>query len=140
MKFIWLVRVLPLLNLIFLETISRIEPLMWGKMCPKTSFLAFIQPVWRFWGKNFKAVFDTSFPIEKVIFIFVVRHHHSLKNGHASQKLFFAVILENIVFCFFFENIVKWKIFTTSFLIKKFIFIFVARHPLPLKMVISSHK
>ncbi len=44
-----------------------------GKCAPKTGFLAFVQPVWVFRRKNFKAVFGTTlFPIEKVIFIFVI--------------------------------------------------------------------
>ncbi len=67
---------------------------------------------------------------------------HSLKNGHVPPKLFFAVILENIVsfFVFFLEKIVIWKIFKTLFLKKKFFLIFVARQPLPFKMVMPSHK
>ncbi len=53
-----------------------------------------------------------------------------LKNGHVPQKLFFAVALENIAF---FEKIVQWNLFKTSFPTKKVILIFIARYPLPPK-------
>ncbi len=45
-----------------------------------------------------------------------------------------------ILVFFFGEKIVIWKIFKTSFLTRKFTLIFVAKHPLLLKMVMSSHK
>ncbi len=45
------------------------------------------------------------------------------------QKLFFASILE----IFFFEKIIQWKIFKTSFPTKKVILILVTRRPLPLE-------
>ncbi len=41
-----------------------------------------------FGRKNFKVIFGTPFPIEKVISIFVVSTPHSLKNGHAPKIIF----------------------------------------------------
>ncbi len=87
-------------SLLFMETIGPIELLTWGKMCPQKLVFAFIQLVWGFWVKNFKAVFGTPFTIEKVIFIFVAGHPIPWKCP-CPQKFFFAVILENIVLFFF---------------------------------------
>ncbi len=41
-----------------------------------------------FWWKNFKVVLGTPFPIEKVIFIFVVQHPITWKSGHAPKNYF----------------------------------------------------
>ncbi len=73
-----------------------------------------------FWWKNLKTVFGTTFPTEKVIFIFVV--HFCLST---LRKYYFSRCFENIVLLrgFFF-----WKnCFKTSFPIKKVIFISVER-------------
>ncbi len=104
---------------------------------PKLVFwLSFSQYV-GFWGKNFKAIFGTPISHRKGYIHFCGPTPHSKKSGHAVQKLFFTVILENIAV---FEKIVEWEIIKTSFLTKKFILIFVARHSIPLKMVMSSHE
>ncbi len=59
----------------FLKTIGPMEAMIWGKMCPKMIFCLSFSWYGVFWGKSFKAVFGTPFPIEMVIFIFVVGHH-----------------------------------------------------------------
>ncbi len=41
-------------------------------MCSQNWFFGFYSAIMGFWGKNFKAVFGTPFPIEKVMFIFVI--------------------------------------------------------------------
>ncbi len=95
----------------FLETIGPIEWLIWEKMYPKTGFLAFIRPILGVLGKKFQS--RIWYPIShRKSYINCCRLTlHSQKNGHAPQKLFFAVILENIVF-----------------------FLIVARHPFPSKL------
>ncbi len=91
------------------------------------------EPNFFFFGNNRS---NRTTDMGKVIFTFVVQHPIPWKVV-CPEKLFFFIILENIVFL---EKVVIWKIFKTLFLTKKFIFIFVARHALPLKMVMSSHK
>ncbi len=108
-----------------------------GKSDSKIEFSVFIQPVWGlFEKKNLITVYGVPFPIEKVIFIFVIRLHFPSKMVNHNNNCFFMVILENIVFC---EKIVKWKIFKNSFPTKKVILILVAKRPLPSKTVIC-HK
>ncbi len=63
-----------------------------------TGFLAFIQPVWRFLRKKFQSRIWYPISCRKDSIHFCRPIPHSLKNGHALQKLFFTVILENIVF------------------------------------------
>ncbi len=89
-----------------------------------------------FWGKNFKAVFGTPFPIKKVIFI-LSSNSPFLEKWSCTQKLFIAVILENIVF--FLEKWLHEKYSKPHFL-QKSLLIFVVRHTPPLKMVMSSCK
>ncbi len=80
------------------------------------------------WGKNFKAVFSTEFPPPlRVIFAFVVRHPIPRKTV-VSPKNYFSLLFWKILF--FLEKIIIRKLFKTSFLKKKFILIFVARHTL----------
>ncbi len=93
-------------TLLFLETIGPMEPLIWGEMCPKTEFSAFIQPVWVFLRKKIKDTTLWSMTHRKVYINFCHPTLHSLKNGHVSQNLFFSVILENIVF---FEKLLNKK-------------------------------
>ncbi len=75
--------------------------------------------------KNFKAEFGIPFPIEKVIFIFVIRHPIPWKMAMSPKNYFSGYFGK---YCFF-GKIVKWKIFRTLFLTKKFTLIFVTRHP-----------
>ncbi len=108
MKFTWLVRVhtwvKPIFYLFFFfERIGPIQPLM-GKICPENGFLAFIQPLWGFLKKKFQI--HIWYPIfhRKGYIHFCCLTPCSLKNSHASQQIFFTVILENIVFLFFWKN------------------------------------
>ncbi len=71
---------------------------MRGKCVPTTGFLAFIQPVWGFLRKKFQSRIRYSISHRKGYIHFCCQKRHSLKNSHATQKLFFVVILENIVF------------------------------------------
>ncbi len=51
----------------------------------------------------YEKVFETSFPIKKVIFIFVIRHPLPFPSRRTwPQKQFFAIFSENTVFFFFF--------------------------------------
>ncbi len=121
----------------FLETITSIEPLIQGKCAPKTYFLAFIQPAWRLLRKKFHSCIRYLVsPPKKVILIFVIRRLFPEKWSCPPKIIFNG----SFGFFFFSEKIVIWKIFKTSFRTKKFILIFVTRHRLPLKMVMSSHK
>ncbi len=94
-----------------------------------------------FWGKNFNAVFGTSFPIKKMKLIFVLRHWILWKMiippPPIKKIIIFPGYFENC--CVFWKNCYTKNI-QTSILTKKFILIFVARYPLPLKMVTSFHK
>ncbi len=74
-----------------------------------------------FSGKNFKTIFGTPFPIEKVIFIFVIRHPIPCKMASPPQKK--KKIIFHVYFGKKYKKIVIWKIFKTSFLTKKFILI-----------------
>ncbi len=83
----------------FLETIGQIKPLIWGKMCTYKCFFGFHSVSVGFLEEKISKLYLVPlFSIEKVIFIFVVWHPIPWKNGHAPQKLFFAVLLEDIVF------------------------------------------
>ncbi len=114
-KFTWLVRIHTWMCQIVFWNNDPIKPLMWGgEMCPKTGFLAFDQPVWAFLKKeNLKTVFGTPFPFGKVIFFFVVRRPVPRKMVML-PKNYFSWLFWKILFFFFFEKIVKWKIFKTS--------------------------
>ncbi len=68
MKCTWLVRVNTWVNpIIFLFFFNnRFNEHWYGRKCAlKTGLLAFIQPVWIFWRKNFKAVSRTLFSIKR---------------------------------------------------------------------------
>ncbi len=108
-----------------------------GKNVPPKLFFGFRSAGTGFFQKNIlKPYLVSHFPY-KVYIHFCHRIPYSLKNDHAPQKLFFAVILKNIVLK---KKYVIRKIFKTSFFTKKFILNFVARCPLPIKIVTSSHK
>ncbi len=92
---------------------------------PQIRFSAFIQPVWIFWGKNFKILFGILFPTEKVLFIFVVQRPSPSKMVMPSKN-YFSQLFWKILFLIF-EKIVKGKIFKTSFPTRKIPLIFVAR-------------
>ncbi len=101
----------------FIETIGLIEPLIWGKMCPQTNFLAFIQPAWSFLRIKFQNCIR-YFISHRIGYIHFCRlMSHSWKNGHVTKNYFLRYVWK---YCdFFFEKIVKWKIFKISFLTKK---------------------
>ncbi len=103
----------------------------------KLVFLVFIQPVWGFWGKNFESCIRYPISHRKGYIHFCRPTPHSLKNGHASQKLFFVVILE--IF-FFFQKNCYMKNIQNLISYKKVYVDFCRQTPLPLKMVMSSHK
>ncbi len=132
MKFPCLMRVHPWVNpIVFGNNRANRTTDMGENAPPKWVFwLSFSGMVFFFFlnGKNLWAVFGTPFPTEMVQ-LFVIRRIRCLKNGHLHKKLFFAVILENTFCFFFFEKIVQWKIFKTSFPTKKGILIFVNGRP-----------
>ncbi len=82
----------------FLEIIVAMEPLIWEKMFPQNRLFDFHSA-----GMGFFE--ETLFPMEMVIFVFVVRHQFQEKCS-CPPKLFFAIILENTVVFSFFEKIV----------------------------------
>ncbi len=90
---------------------------------PKLIFWFSVSRYMGFWRKNLKVVYGTPFPIEKVLFIFVVRHPIPWKMVMSSKIIFRSYFGKYI-----FKKVVKWKIFKTSFPTTKFILIFVARH------------
>ncbi len=103
MKFSRLVRVHTWVSPIFfifffLETISPIEPVILGEMYPKTWFSGFHSASMGFRGKDFKAVFGTPFPKEKVIFIFVVRHPTPQKWSYSPKN--FSLLFKKKIFFF----------------------------------------
>ncbi len=106
------------------------------KCAPKTSCLAFIQPVWNFlWKKLTNNIWYLIPPQKKF---------NSFLSATLPQKWScpLKIIFHDYFgkFFFFFEKIAQWKIFKTSFPTKTVILIFVTRRPLPLKTAISSHK
>ncbi len=82
---------------------------------PKLVFLAFIQSIWGFWGKNFKVMFGTPFPTEKVIFIFVVWHPISWKMVMTPKIIFCGYFVK---YCFFFFKLFYKKYSELHFLQK----------------------
>ncbi len=95
-------------------TIGPIEPLIWRKCGLKLVFWLSFSRYRGFWRKKFQSHIWYLISHRRSNIHFCRPTPYSLKNGHAPQKLFFAVILENV----FFEKIVKWKIFKASFLTK----------------------
>ncbi len=95
----------------FWKKLVQYNPWYGGKVPPKLFFRLSFSWYGVFWGKNFKAVFGTPFPIENVIFVFVVRHRIPWKKGHAPQKLFFAVILDFFFNCYMknIQNLISYK-------------------------------
>ncbi len=73
-----------------------------GENEPQNCFFPFIQPVWDFLRKKFQSLIRYHFSQKR---LYSFRHPiiHSLKNSHALQKLFFAVIFVNIS-AFFWKN------------------------------------
>ncbi len=114
----------------FWKQIGPIEPLIWGKICPWNWFLGFHSAIMVFFRKKFQSRILYPISHRRGYIHFSCPMPHSLKNCHAPQKLFFAVILKNIVF---FEKNVKQKLFKTSFFTNNFILIFVTRYPLSLQ-------
>ncbi len=68
--------------------------------------------------------------IRKIIFIFSVRWPLLLKNGNVPKKIFSPFSPKMLIFL---KKLLDEKIFGTSSPIIKVIFIFVGRHPVPLK-------
>ncbi len=121
----------------FWKQSGPIEPQIWGKMCPQNQFFGFKSGGMRFFGeKTWKPYSVPHFLKKKGYIQFCRPKFRSLKKSHAPEKLFFAVILENVVF---FKKIIKWKIFKTSMPTKKVILIFVAGHlPSPQNSHVSN--
>ncbi len=116
MKFKWLVRVHPCMYSMVIGnkrpngTIDIRE-----NVPPKPVFWLSFSPmffVFCFWGINFKTVFGTPFPTKKA-YSFLSSDAPFPQKWSCTQKLFAAVILENIVFL---EKIIQRKIFKTSIL------------------------
>ncbi len=108
-----------------------------GKCDPKTSFFGFKSADLGSFEKKTYKMYAVSHFLQKRLHLFLASDGPFFEKWSCLPKIFFSVILENIAF---FRKIVKWKIFKTSFLTKKVILILVARHPLPLKMVMIFHK
>ncbi len=88
-------------TLLFLETTGTIEPQIWGKMCPKTSFLGLSQTVRGVLRKKFEdSIRYIIFHTEGYI-LFVVRRSISSKMVTPPENNFSPVILEN---CSFFSK------------------------------------
>ncbi len=100
-------------------------------------FLAVSQMVWSFSKKKFQNSIRHPISHRKGYSHFCRPTLRSPWKWSSLKELFFAVILENIVFS---EKIVKWKIFKTSMPTKKVILIFVARHRPSPKNCMSGHK
>ncbi len=125
-------------NLLFLETIDPIEPLIYGENGPpKTGFPAFIQPLWTFSRKKISKPFSVLIFYRKGCIHFCHPMPHSLKICDPTKKLFSWLFWKILFFSKQFPN---WNIFKTSFSTKKVILIFLARRPLPLETVMSSHQ
>ncbi len=91
-------RVRTWVNLIFLETIVPVEP-YGDNVPPKQVFWLSFSQYGGFCGKNLKAIFDTPFPTENVIFVFVVRQPIYWKMV-VSHKNYFSQLFWKILFFF----------------------------------------
>ncbi len=120
---------------LFLETVGSIEPLIWGKMCPQNWFFSFHSEDMFFEENILKRYLVPHFPQKKLYSFLSSDTPPFPEKWSCPLKIIFRCYFD---FFFFFEKIVKWKIFKTLFLTKTLIF--VARHSLPLKMVISFYK
>ncbi len=109
----------------FFETIVATEQLIWGKMCPKTNFLAFLQLVGGFWEKNFKTVFGTPFLTEKVIPI--------PRKMVMPSKNYFSQLFWKILFFFFFFKLLHKKYSKPHFFQKNFYWFLSPDTPFPSK-------
>ncbi len=99
----------------FVQVHPRVNPIVFRKQFPtwttgkdkcafKSGFLDLFQKIVLFWEKHFKTIFRTSFPIKKVIFIFVIwcLVPSPPPNYHGSRKWFFEIISEK--YWFFWKN------------------------------------
>ncbi len=117
MKFAWLVRAHTWVSSIVFGNFPSNRTIDVGENVSKTVFWLSFSQYGLYSGKNFKIIFDTPFSIEKIIFIFVVKHSIPQKNGPPpppKKKLFFAVILKNIVL--FFKKLSNEKYSKSHFL------------------------
>ncbi len=74
MKFTWLVRVHSWVNpIVFGNSRPNRTTDTEENVSPKPVFRVYVRRYGVFWEKNLKTVFDTRFPLKKVIFIFLVR-------------------------------------------------------------------
>ncbi len=124
--------------LLFLETVGPIEPPIWGKICSQNQFFSFHSAPMEFFVKKiYKQYLVPPFPKEKVQHIFVVQRLLYFKNGHAPQKLFFMVILKNMVsfffFFFFLKKLFNEKYFKPRFLQKRLYWFLSLDAPFPSK-------
>ncbi len=108
-------------------------------MCPQNQFFGLNSDGMDFFEeKNLKTAFGNTFHTEKVIFIFIVGWPVPPKLVMPRKIIFCSYFGKYCFFCCFL--IVKWKLFKTSFPTKKVILIFVAKRPLPFKLVVSFLK
>ncbi len=98
MKFTWLVWLHTWVNQIFFgNNQSNRTTDMEENVPPKLVFWLSFSPYGVFWGKNFKVVFGSPFPIEKIIFIFFVQCPIPWKMVMTTKIFSFpGVIFENI--------------------------------------------
>ncbi len=96
-------------------------------MPPKQVFWLSFNRYGSFWGKNFKTVFGTPFPVEKVVFIFVIfwkivmPQNINFRSYTYWNFFFFFFFFEKSCYMENMQNLISF--------IKKFILIFVTRHP-----------
>ncbi len=81
-----------------------------------------------FWGKNFKDVFSTPFPIENIIFNFVIRHLVPWKMVMPPKIIFRSYFGKYCWFFFFLKKLLYKKYSKPHFSQKKFTLIFVAEY------------
>ncbi len=140
MKFTRLMRVYLWVNPIVFGNHRPNRTTDMGKyMSTKPAFLLSFSWHGIFYGKNLLTICGTPFPTEKGQLIFVIPGLTLPPKWPCPPKIFFVVILENDVFfvCFYFEKIVLWKIFETSFPTKKVILSLSRKNLLFVKLCIS---
>ncbi len=113
--------------LLFLETIGPIEPPIWGKIGPQNQFfwLSFNRYGTFLWKKLINCT-RYSIPHRKGSTHFCRLTPTWPQKWSHHLKIIFRRYFRMV---FFFEKIVQWKIFKTSFPTKKVILIFVVRRP-----------
>ncbi len=139
MKFACLMRIHPWMNPIVFGNNWPNRTTDMEENVPQNQFFGFYSAGMEFFmEKTYKQYLVPHSPQKRFNSFLESDADFASKRIMSPQKLFFAVILENIFF--FFEKIVQWKIFKTSFPTKKVILIFVTRRPLSLKTDMPSRK